>query len=76
MFPHHRLSGADGIADPIPGLVVGGINADRQDKPREPHYPSSLPGFGYTDEQVSFASNEVAINWSAPLTTVLALLCV
>ena len=76
MFPHHRLSGADGIADPIPGLVVGGINADRQDKPREPHYPSTLPGFGYTDEQVSFASNEVAINWSAPLTTVLALLCV
>lgn len=75
MFPHHRISGSDGIADPIPGLVVGGINEDRQDKHREPHYPSTLPGFGYADEQSSFASNEVAINWSAPLTAALALLC-
>lgn len=75
MFPHHRISGSDGIADPVPGLVVGGINEERQDKHRNPHYPNEVRGMSYADEQVSFASNEVAINWSAPLTTALALLC-
>lgn len=75
MFPHHRLSGSDGIEEPVPGLVVGGINSDRQDKHRNPHYPSEMPGLSYADEQCSFASNEVAINWSAPLAAALALLC-
>ena len=74
-FPHHRLSHSDGIEEPIPGLLVGGINCDRQDLHRAPHYPGSLPGFSYTDERCSFASNETAINWNAPLTAVLALLC-
>jgi endoglucanase len=33
-------------------------------------------GMSYADEQCSFASNEVAINWSAPLTAALLLLSV
>ncbi|SHK67212.1 glycoside hydrolase family 9 protein [Fibrobacter sp. UWEL] len=74
MHPHHRLSHSDGVEEPIPGLVVGGINADRQDGHRAPHYPSDLPGLSYTDERCSFASNEIAINWSSPLTAVLLLL--
>ncbi|WP_298770964.1 glycoside hydrolase family 9 protein [uncultured Fibrobacter sp.] len=74
-FPHHRLSHSDGVPDPIPGLLVGGLNNDRQDMHRAPHYPGILPGFAYTDERCSFASNETAINWNAPLTAVLALLC-
>ena len=73
-FPHHRISHADGVVDPVPGLLVGGINNDRQDMHRKPHYSSELPGFAYTDERCSFASNETAINWNAPLTAVLALL--
>ena len=73
-FPHHRISHADGVVDPVPGLLVGGINNDRQDMHRMPHYSSELPGFAYTDERCSFASNETAINWNAPLTAVLALL--
>lgn len=72
--PHHRLSHSDGVDEPIPGLLVGGINSDRQDMHRAPHYPGDLPGFSYTDERCSFASNETAINWNAPLTAVLALL--
>ncbi|PWJ71839.1 MULTISPECIES: glycoside hydrolase family 9 protein [unclassified Fibrobacter] len=72
--PHHRLSHSDGVAEPIPGLVVGGINCDRQDGHRAPHYPGDLPGLSYTDERCSFASNETAINWSSPLTAVLLLL--
>lgn len=73
--PHHRLSHSDGVDEPIPGLLVGGINSDRQDKHRAPHYPGEKTGFSYTDERCSFASNETAINWNAPLTAVLALLC-
>ena len=73
--PHHRLSHSDGVEEPIPGLLVGGINSDRQDMHRAPHYPGEQSGFSYTDERCSFASNETAINWNAPLTAVLALLC-
>lgn len=73
-YPHHRLSHSDNVVEPIPGLLVGGINADRQDLHRFPHYPSELPGYSYTDERCSFASNETAINWNSPLTAVLALL--
>ena len=78
-FPHHRICHSDGVEEPIPGLLVGGINSDRQDMfrsmHRAPHYPDELVGHSYTDEQGSFASNETAINWNAPLTAVLALLC-
>ena len=73
--PHHRISHSDGIEEPVPGLVVGGINIDRQDAHRSPHYLGDAPGLSYADEQCSFASNEVAINWSAPLTAALLLLC-
>ena len=74
-FIHHRISHSDGIEEPIPGLVAGGINADRQDLHRFPHYPGPQPGFSYTDERVSFASNEVAINWNAPLVAALCFEC-
>ena len=72
-FPHHRISHSDGVVEPVPGLVVGGINVDRQDTHRNPHYLGDAPGMSYADEQSSFASNEVAINWSAPLTAALLL---
>ncbi|MBO4436530.1 MAG: glycoside hydrolase family 9 protein [Fibrobacter sp.] len=74
-FPHHRICHSDGIEAPIPGLVVGGINADRQDMHRFPHYPGPQPGFSYTDERCSFASNETAINWNAPLVAALCFEC-
>ncbi|MFD1875151.1 glycoside hydrolase family 9 protein [Hymenobacter bucti] len=62
--PHHRPSEADGIAAPVPGLLVGGPNPGRQDKCA---YPSSLPPLAYSDTVCSYASNEIAINWQAPL---------
>ncbi|MBR4917530.1 MAG: glycoside hydrolase family 9 protein [Fibrobacter sp.] len=74
-FLHHRISHSDGIDEPIPGLVAGGINADRQDLHRFPHYPGPQPGLSYTDERCSFASNETAINWNAPLVTALYFEC-
>jgi endoglucanase len=63
MFPHHRLSEADGVADPIPGLLVGGPNPGQQDGCKT--YPSRIPDESYTDAFCSYASNEIAINWNA-----------
>jgi len=78
MHPHHRPSEADKIPEPIPGFVVGGPNADRQDSRERSRsgveYPSKLAAKSYTDQLGSFASNEVAINWNAPLVYVLGFL--
>lgn len=62
--PHHRLSKADGVAAPVPGLLVGGPNPGRQDGCA---YPSALPPLAYSDVVCAYASNEIAINWQAPL---------
>ena len=64
MFPHHRVSAADNIADPVPGFVVGGPHSGQQDGCA---YPSNLPAKSYIDDWCSYATNEVAINWNAPL---------
>lgn len=62
--PHHRPSVADGIDEPIPGLLVGGPNAAMQDKCQ---YEFTDPERAYSDTDCSYASNEIAINWNAPL---------
>lgn len=64
MNPHHRPSVADGIADPVPGLLAGGPNPGKQDSC---HYESSEPELAYSDTDCSYASNEIAINWNAPI---------
>ena len=66
---HHRPSEADGVAEPIPGLLAGGPNPSRQDKCK---YSSTLPDEAYVDDVCSYASNEVAINWNAPLVYIIA----
>ena len=65
MFFHHRPSEADGIDDPVPGLLAGGPNPDQQDNC--PGYSSDLPACSYLDNMCSYASNEICINWNAPL---------
>jgi endoglucanase len=65
MHIHHRPSEADGILDPVPGLLSGGPNPGKQDHCTT--YPSSVPDEAYTDDVCSYASNEIAINWNAPL---------
>jgi endoglucanase len=73
--PHHRPSEADGIAAPVPGWLVGGPNPGQQDLQGCPvAYPSKLPALSYLDHGCSYASNEVAINWNAPLVYVAAAL--
>jgi endoglucanase len=64
MFPHHRPSEADGIVEPVPGLLAGGPNPGMQDRCK---YEFTEPETEYTDLTCSYASNEIAINWNAPL---------
>jgi endoglucanase len=64
MNPHHRASVADGIDEPVPGLMAGGPNSGMQDKCV---YPFTDPELAYLDKRESYASNEIAINWNAPL---------
>ena len=72
MHPHHRPSGADGIADPIPGLLAGGPDRYLDDAVLRTHYNDTTPpALCYIDDQGSYASNENAINWNAPLVFVL-----
>ncbi|MBX9807496.1 MAG: glycoside hydrolase family 9 protein [Flavobacteriaceae bacterium] len=66
MNPHHRISESDGIALPVPGMLAGG-----------PHpnavaidgcvYPNNYAASSYSDSNCSYSTNEVAINWNAPL---------
>ncbi|HKI12256.1 MAG TPA: glycoside hydrolase family 9 protein [Candidatus Acidoferrum sp.] len=70
--PHHRPSGAGKNAEPWPGLLSGGPNAARQDDALKKLPPGLPPAKVYVDDQASYASNEIAINWQAPLVFLLA----
>jgi len=67
MHPHHRPSGADGIDDPVPGLISGGPNSQHL-------YPAHRERFGnhtppakcFLDEMPSADTNEIAIYWNSP----------
>jgi endoglucanase len=65
MYIHHRPSQADNIVPPVPGLLAGGPNPKREDSVTT--YPSTMPALSYTDNFESYASNEICINWNAPL---------
>ncbi len=74
--PHHRVWANDpaaGYPPPPPGLVAGGPNAQIQDPAMEAAKLASLPiAKRYLDSIDSYATNEVAINWNAPLAWVAA----
>lgn len=65
MFPHHRPSEADGIKEPIPGLLSGGPNPGQQDKCVG--YPTKIADESFLDVTCSYSTNEIAINWNAPM---------
>jgi endoglucanase len=70
--PHHRPSGAENNQEPWPGLLSGGPNAGRQDGVLKALPDGLPPARIYADDQNSYASNEVAINWQAALVFLLA----
>jgi len=65
MFPHHRQSVADGIVEPISGFLSGGPNPGQQDKCDG--YPSKIADESFLDVSCSYSTNEIAINWNAPM---------
>jgi len=58
MHPHDRRSGADGIAEPWPGYLVGGPNPKATD---------------WHDVEKDYRTNEIAINWNGALIYALAM---
>ena len=75
MFIHHRQSEADGIKEPVPGLISGGPNYGKQDATAGVVYPENAsPMKSWVDQEPSYASNEICLNWNAPLTYVLGFL--
>ncbi len=63
---HHRIFDADGISAPAPGFLAGGSNPNREDSASCGIY-GGKPASSWLDDVCSYASNEVAINWNAPL---------
>ena len=70
MKPHHRPSTSDKVKDPVPGMIVGGPQPGGEDIGSETweckDYRTGFPATSYVDNNCSYASNEVAINWNAP----------
>jgi endoglucanase len=67
MNPHHRPSKADGIANPWPGLLVGGGNNTATQAAGNKNGATN-----WDDDVNDYELNEVAINWNAPLVYALA----
>jgi len=67
---HHRPSGSDGVNEPYPGFLAGGPNTVVPDDCLGINRSKS-PAKSYADAQCSYSTNEVAINWNAPLFFVL-----
>ncbi|WP_372754463.1 glycoside hydrolase family 9 protein [Labilibaculum sp.] len=64
---HHRPSAADSVEDPVPGFMVGGPNLIVLTDCGSNVIRSAYPAKSYVDEQCSYSTNEIAINWNAPL---------
>lgn len=71
LAPHHRPSGADAVVAPWPGLLVGGPNP--QIPTHDPSAAAVVPdpdapaALQWQDDQRSYWTNEIAVNWNAPL---------
>ncbi len=65
-FLHHRISAADPVFEPIPGLLAGGPTRNAVSDCGAESYPSTFVAKTYFDDWCSYSTNEVAINWNAP----------
>ena len=62
--PHHGPSKGDPVADPWPGLVVGGANNSA--KGAQGAAPIKGSDYDWVDDASQYEVNEIAINWNAP----------
>lgn len=68
LHPHHRPSIADDIEEPVPGLVSGGPDVGRSDEAAAALIPSDVPpAKAFIDNELSYATNEIAIYWNSPV---------
>ncbi|WP_347330720.1 glycoside hydrolase family 9 protein [Marinimicrobium locisalis] len=71
MHIHHRASDADDVEAPVPGFVAGGPNTDYpvDCEAQDISYPAGDEAIAkaYLDHWCSYSTNEVTINWNAPL---------
>ena len=66
MHPHHRPSAADGIEEPVPGLIAGGPCDGLLDKISAKYCKGMPPAKCYIDHEMSFSTNEIDIYWNSP----------
>ena len=66
MNPHHRPSGADGIEEPVPGLISGGPNSGMNYPATKEKLMGTPPAKCFLDELPSADTNEIAIYWNSP----------
>ena len=64
---HHRPSAADGVNDPVPGFLAGGPNTVVLTDCGDAVVRDTFPAKSFADETCSYSTNEIAINWNAPL---------
>ncbi|MDO6748632.1 glycoside hydrolase family 9 protein [Gilvimarinus sp. 1_MG-2023] len=69
MHIHHRQSEADSVVEPVPGFVAGGPNTAAHNDCGADQYPAGEEAIAraYLDHWCSYSTNEVTINWNAPL---------
>lgn len=75
--PHHRFWARQKdrlYPSPYPGAVSGGPNSAIQDPVASARLKGCPPQKCYVDDIESYATNEVAINWNAPLAWLAAFL--
>jgi len=69
-YPHHRYWADDeegGFPPPPPGALSGGPNEKPTDEATSFMAPKFARSKRYADDTRSYSTNEVAINWNAPL---------
>lgn len=64
---HHRPSASDTVNQPVPGFLVGGPNLIVRTDCGPDIIRSDYPSKSYIDKECSYSTNEIAINWNAPL---------
>jgi len=70
--PHHRPSVADGVEEPVPGMVAGGPNAGLQDEIAAAELKGRPPAACFIDHIDSYSTFEIAIYWNSPAVFVAA----
>ncbi|RAV00619.1 glycoside hydrolase [Paenibacillus sp. YN15] len=72
LYPHHRPSEGDGVAEPVPGMVAGGPNLHLQDEAAAALLAGAAPAACYVDHKESYSTNEMTIYWNSPAVFVAA----